>query len=160
MGSERERDLGDERVDEQRAQHDGDALRETAEVAVDDGGVRVQRSSEGAVGADGGVFPLHEVLVLIGRHDDWTHTVCAVRALAVDGAGRVEESVARVGREDLHEETVVGGVDDLAVARVKATWNWGGGPTGASPPSRFARQRGGRCVCWCSSRRDSLPSAF
>ena len=62
----REKDFGDQRVHEQSAQHDGDALSETGEVAVDDGGVCVQRPSEGAVGANRRVFPLHKVLVLVG----------------------------------------------------------------------------------------------
>lgn len=114
-------DFGDERVDEQSAQHDGDALGESVEVTVDDGGMRVQRPSEGAVGADRRVFPLHEVLVLIGRHDDGTNAICAVRALAFDGVGRIAESVARVGREDLDEQAVIGGVDDVAAAHIKAT---------------------------------------
>jgi len=52
---------------------------------VDDGGVGVQGPSEGAVGADRRVFPLHKVFVLIGRYDGRTNTVCAVSAFALDG---------------------------------------------------------------------------
>ena len=52
---------------------------------MDDGGVGVQGPSEGAVGADRRVFPLHKVFVLIGRYDGRTNTVCAVSAFALDG---------------------------------------------------------------------------
>ena len=52
---------------------------------MDDGGVGVQGPSEGAVGADRRVFPLHKVFVLVGRYDGRTNTVCAVSAFALDG---------------------------------------------------------------------------
>ena len=50
---------------------------------MDDGGVGVQGPSEGAVGADRRVFPLHKVFVLIGRYDGRTNTVCAVNGVCV-----------------------------------------------------------------------------
>ena len=52
---------------------------------MDDGGVGIQGPSEGAVGADRRVFPLHKVFVLVGRYDGRTNTVCAVSAFALDG---------------------------------------------------------------------------
>ena len=52
---------------------------------MDDGGVGVQGPSEGAVGADRRVFPLHKVFVLVGRYDGRTNTICAVSAFALDG---------------------------------------------------------------------------
>ena len=52
---------------------------------MDDGGVGVQGPSEGAVGDDRRVFPLHKVFVLVGRYDGRTNTVCAVSAFALDG---------------------------------------------------------------------------
>ena len=52
---------------------------------MDDSGVGVQGPSEGAVGADRRVFPLHKVFVLVGRYDGRTNTVCAVSAFVLDG---------------------------------------------------------------------------